>query len=340
MPTTQSLQSADTGGAEIAASVVICTHRRPELLDACLGSLIGQRVGGARGAAPAIADSMVHEILVIDNSPQAEGRAVAERRQAAFAREGVPLRYILEERPGVSFARNRGVLEAAGELIAFIDDDERACGGWLERLLEPFHRLGDGVDIVAGEVDPDFGDMPRPDWLADTMLHFFSCRWGWDSEPRFLTEAEWFGEGNCAFRKRLMNGRAFPTDLGRRGDVLLANEGALFTEMRNAGAETYYVPSATVLHFIHPDRLNRHWLMRRMFYQGVSNRLMHRRYGQAERPCDFNVNLADLAAIDVDTLEDKGLWAMIRLYYEIGYASALVMAGSPPSPPDRDPARS
>ncbi|AWB08092.1 glycosyltransferase family 2 protein (plasmid) [Azospirillum humicireducens] len=309
---------------EIAASIVICTHRRPELLGACLDSLLGQRAGGG---SPALAGETpgAHEILVIDNSPLAEGRPVVESRQVAFALRGVPLRYILEERPGVGFARNRGVVEAAGALIAFIDDDERACGGWLELLLEPFHRLGDAVDIVAGEVEPDFGTLSRPDWLADDMMHLFSCRWGWDSEARFLRETEWFGEGNCAFRKRLMAARSFPTDLGRKGDGLLANEGMVFMEMRSAGAATYYVPAATVSHLIHPDRLNRRWLMRRMFYQGVSNRLMQRHYGVKEQRWDFNVNLAKLADIDVETLDGESLRALIRLYYQLGYASAHAM---------------
>jgi glycosyltransferase involved in cell wall biosynthesis len=307
---------------EIGVSIVICTHRRPELLDACLDSLIGQRVGGG---SPDADHRTAHEILVIDNSALAEGRPVVERRQAAFALRGVPLRYILEERPGVSFARNRGVAEAAGALIVFIDDDERACEGWLERLVGPFHRLGDAVDIVAGEVEPDFGAVPRPDWLADDMLHFFSCRWGWDSESRFLREKEWFGEGNCAFRKRLMDGRAFPTGLGRKGDGLLTNEGIVFNEIRAAGAAAYYVPSAAVFHFIHPDRLSRRWMMRRMFYQGVSNRLTQRQYGLPEQRWDFNVNLAKLADLDVESLEGESLRAVIRLYYQLGYASASGM---------------
>ncbi|KAA0577852.1 glycosyltransferase family 2 protein [Azospirillum sp. B21] len=326
MPTTQPPVSAISATAVpgIAASIVVCTHRRPELLGACLDSLIGQRVGGG---SPDLVHGIpgIHEILVIDNSALAEGRPVVESRQAAFALRGVPLRHVLEERPGVSFARNRGVAEAAGELIVFIDDDERACDGWLERLLEPFHRLGDAVGIVAGEVEPDFGALPRPGWLADDMMHFFSCRWGWDSEARFLRENEWFGEGNCAFRKRLMDGRCFPTDLGRKGDGLLTNEGIVFMQMRNAGAATYYVPAATVSHFIHPDRLNRRWLMRRMFHQGVSNRLTQRRYGMEEQRCDFNVNLADLAALDVEGLEGDGLRAVIRLYYQLGYATAVAM---------------
>ncbi|CBS91530.1 glycosyltransferase family 2 protein [Azospirillum lipoferum] len=316
MPTTQ--RPAAAVAPEIAVSIVICTYRRPELLGACLDSLIGQQVGGASSGS-------AHEILVIDNSALAEGRPVVESRQAAFALRGVPLRHVLETGPGVSSARNRGVAEAVGELIVFIDDDERACDGWLERLLEPFHRLGDAVDIVAGEVEPDFGALPRPDWLADDMMHSFSCRWGWDSDSRFLREGEWFGEGNCAFRKRLMAGRSFSTDLGRKGDGLLTNEGMVFMEMRSAGAATYYVPSATVFHLIHPDRLNRRWLMRRMFYQGVSNRLTQRRYGLREQRWDFNVNLAKLADIDVETLEGEPLRAFIRLYYQLGYASALAM---------------
>lgn len=91
----------------------------------------------------------------------------------------------MEGNPGVSFARNRGVLEAVGALIAFIDDDERACDGWLERLLEPFHRLGNAVDIVAGEVEPDFGALARPDWLADDMMHFFHAVGAGTASPAF-----------------------------------------------------------------------------------------------------------------------------------------------------------
>ncbi|WP_247871815.1 glycosyltransferase family 2 protein [Azospirillum sp. TSO35-2] len=293
------------------ASVVVCTHRRPELLDACLGSLVGQRASGG-----------AHEILVVDNSPGMEARPVVERWQPAFAMRGVPLRYRLEERSGVAFARNRGVAEAAGALIAFIDDDERACENWLERLLEPFERLGDAVDLVAGEVEPDFGDQPRPDWLGDDLLHFFSCRWGWDSASRFLQDHEWFGEGNCAFRKRLLADRGFPTDFGRKGDGLMSNEGVVFLELRAAGAATYYVPEAMVFHRIHPDRLSRRWLMRRMFYQGASDRLAQRRHGIAEQRWDFNVNLAKLADLDVESLEGESLRAVIRLYFQFGYAAA------------------
>ncbi|CAO3459305.1 Glycosyl transferase, group 2 family protein [Azospirillum largimobile] len=301
---------------EIAASIVICTHRRPELLGACLDSLVGQRVGGG-------SPGFVHEILVIDNSALAEGRPVVESRQAAFALRGVPLRHVLEEHHGVSFARNRGVAEAAGALIVFIDDDERACNGWLEALVKPF--ADPGVDMVAGEVDPDFGVHPRPDWLTDDLLHVFSCRWGWDTESRFLKPGEWFGEGNCAFRKRLLDGQGFPTDLGRSGDGLMSSEGMLFTALRAAGATAYYVPGARVSHCIHPDRLDRAWVLRRMFFQGISDYIAHRRYGLSKLPQDFSLSLGKLVALDVQMLDPASLRAIADLYYQLGYAAASNM---------------
>lgn len=313
MPTTR---TPGTDSPEIAASIVICTHRRPELLDACLDSLIGQPVGGA-------SPGSAHEILVIDNSALAEGRPVVERRQAAFALRRVPLRYVVEERPGVSFARNRGVAEAAGALIAFIDDDERACEGWLEGLTAPF--ADPAVDMVAGEVDPDFAGHPRPDWLTDGLLHVFSCRWGWDTESRFLKPGEWFGEGNCAFRKRLMDGRGFPTDVGRSGDGLMSSEGTLFTALRAAGATVYYVPGARVSHRIHPDRLDKAWVLRRMFFQGTSDYIAHRRYGLSKLPQDFSLSLGKLMALDVQALDPDSLQAMSNLYYQLGYAAASNM---------------
>ncbi|QCG92286.1 glycosyltransferase (plasmid) [Azospirillum sp. TSH100] len=298
--------------SRLAVSVVVCTYRRPALLDLCLASLAGETTSAG-----------LHEILVIDNAPQQDARPVAERWRSVFAGHGTSLRYVVEERTGVGHARNRGVALAAAPLVAFIDDDERALSGWLERLTAPF--ADPGVDMVAGEVDPDFGDHSRPDWLTDGLLHVFSCRWGWDSVPRFLKPGEWFGEGNCAFRKRLVDGRGFPTDLGRSGDGLMSSEGMLFTALRAAGATAYYVPGARVSHHIHPDRLDKAWVLRRMFFQGTSDYIAHRRYGLSKLPQDFNFSLGKLMALDVQALDPASLQAMSHLYYQLGYAAGSNM---------------
>lgn len=306
------LLSADLHAASgLVVSVAVCTYRRPQLLDLCLASLAEQAAAGP------------HEVLVIDNGPQQEARPVVERWRQVFAGHGTGLRHVAEDRTGVAFARNRGVAEAAAPLVAFIDDDEQALPGWLEGLTAPF--ADPAVDMVAGEVDPDFAGHPRPDWLTDGLLHVFSCRWGWDTESRFLKPSEWFGEGNCAFRKRLLGGRGFPTDVGRSGDGLMSSEGMLFTSLRAGGATVYYVPGARVSHHIHPDRLDKAWVLRRMFFQGTSDYIAHRRYGLNKLPQDFSFSLGKLMALDVQALDPASLQAMAGLYYQLGYAAASNM---------------
>lgn len=101
-------------------SVAICTRNRPEHLRRCLASL------GTLDPAPE-ALTAGFEILVIDNAPPDD----ATRRVA----EGFPgIRYVLEPKPGLNFARNRALREAHGEILAFVDDDVVVDRGWLGGL--------------------------------------------------------------------------------------------------------------------------------------------------------------------------------------------------------------
>src|SRR5262245_45326003 len=63
------------------------------------------------------------EVLLVDNTR--EGRL-----KEMVAARGGGLRWVHEPTPGVSQARNRGVREARGTFIAFLDDDEVAQPGW------------------------------------------------------------------------------------------------------------------------------------------------------------------------------------------------------------------
>jgi glycosyltransferase involved in cell wall biosynthesis len=65
---------------------------------------------------------------------------------------------VSEPRAGLSYARNRGIAEARGAIIATTDDDVCCPEEWIERLVAPFSR--DQVAIVTGNVLPLTLDTP------------------------------------------------------------------------------------------------------------------------------------------------------------------------------------
>jgi GT2 family glycosyltransferase len=105
-----------------SVTVAICTRERPEDLVTLLGSLQSSIATAARRNAE-------FEILVVDNAPSDD-----RTRRTALSFPGT--RYALEPKPGLNFARNRAVLEANGEWLAFVDDDVAVDAGWLDGLLD------------------------------------------------------------------------------------------------------------------------------------------------------------------------------------------------------------
>ena len=100
-------------------TVAVCTRDRSEELAVCLESLTRS-------------DLAPFEVLVIDNAPETDA---TER----LVKERFPwVRYLREPRPGLDWARNRAVLEARGEIVAYTDDDCVVDPGWLRALAVLF----------------------------------------------------------------------------------------------------------------------------------------------------------------------------------------------------------
>lgn len=82
------------------------------------------------------------ELLIVDNDSE------DATPQAIRAHPGA--RYLYEPRRGVSNARNRGIQESRGEILAFLDGDCIPEPGWLTALAAPFS--DPEVGCVAGEL--------------------------------------------------------------------------------------------------------------------------------------------------------------------------------------------
>lgn len=83
------------------------------------------------------------EIVVVDNA--------STDRTAELVHQ-FPVRCVREETRGPSQARNRGILESRGEIVAFTDADCIVTRGWLKALVLPFREPD--VGGVAGEILP------------------------------------------------------------------------------------------------------------------------------------------------------------------------------------------
>ena len=117
-------------------SVIVCTWNRAGILSECLDALRRQTLDPGR-----------FEVIVVDNnSTDGTGDVV---RQAA---DGSPvnIRYVVEEKQGLSVARNRGVEVAKGMWLAFIDDDSVAEPDLVAKLANCFEDTE--AELIAGKV--------------------------------------------------------------------------------------------------------------------------------------------------------------------------------------------
>ncbi|WP_406295225.1 glycosyltransferase [Embleya sp. NBC_00888] len=218
-------------------SVIVATRERPELLAACLRTLLWQTYPDL-------------ELIVVDNAPTTD-------RTASVVRGGCAglVRYVREPRAGLALAHNRGIAAATGELLAFTDDDVLADPGWVAGLVAGFTRAGRPA-CVTGLILP--AELRTP---AQLMLHHHAgYAKGFDpvlydaqappADPLFPFTAGRFGSGaNMAFRAdtlRAMGGFDPATGAGtpaRGGDDLLA-----FFRTIVRGHRIGYEPGALIWH--------------------------------------------------------------------------------------------
>ena len=122
-------------------TVVVPTSGRAGYLEVTLESLRGQST------------AIPHELLVVDDGSSDATGEVAGRFGVRAIRH--------DERRGLNAARNTGLREARGDLIAFVDDDVFVPPGWLDAIVEGARRHPE-ADAFGGPIRARFeGHAPR-----------------------------------------------------------------------------------------------------------------------------------------------------------------------------------
>jgi GT2 family glycosyltransferase len=174
---------------ESSVSVIVCTRDRPEALKKCLRSL------QALNPPPL-------EILVVDNAPRSNATYQIVAQMPT-------IRYVKEPQAGLSAARNRGIRESNGSILAFTDDDVIAHPHWTAQLQQAFCEAR--IMAVTGLVLP-------------TNLET-------ESQVIFETGFGGFGQG---YRTKIFDALFFKTMKGRGVPVWKLGAGANMAFRRSA----------------------------------------------------------------------------------------------------------
>jgi glycosyltransferase involved in cell wall biosynthesis len=244
-------------GSPIKISVLVCTYNRSRTLGAAIESIVSQT----------LPDSCGWEILVVDNNSPDDTRQVVEDLQRRYPER---IRYVFESQQGISHARNAGIREAKGEILAFLDDDETASMGWLQNLTANLHS-GEWAGAGGRVLPPSSFSPPR--WLLTKSSFARGPLASFDLglDPGQLNEPA-FG-ANMAFRKEVFDKYGgFRTDLGRTGKSMISNEDTeLGRRLMAAGLRLRYEPSALTYHPVEERRLKKQYFLDWWFNKGRSD---------------------------------------------------------------------
>lgn len=231
--------------ALVRIAVCVVTCRRPDMLARLL-----EAIGDLEPPPGAEV-----EVVVVDNDSK---RPVRDLVEGIGARLPLPVRYRAEPRPGVSFARNAAIAEAAGaDCIAFIDDDMMPPKGWLAALVRA--QRATGAAAVTGPIQPAF-EHPPPPWLAE----IFDLCYVRPTAGPCMKEAS---AGNLLLDRRAMTsfGLSFAEEFSRLG----GEDTQLAADLVAAGLEIAWAPDAIAMEHVPAARMSVGWLSRRWFRYGL-----------------------------------------------------------------------
>lgn len=240
------------------ASVVVCTHNRSQLLAEACETALAVDYPPERW-----------ELIVVDNRSTDDTPEVA---RAVAARHPSRVRVVEEAEIGLSAARNRGILEACGEVVAFLDDDAFPEPVWLSALVRAL--TTEGALAAGGPVEPLYnGELPS--WFGPRHLPYITV-WDRGTEPHELAYNEYPRGANIAFhRSAFERFGGFNPQLGRKGSSLLScEETELCLRVERGGGTVLYVPEARVRHRVAAHRITRQWLIDRYGAQGRSEAIV------------------------------------------------------------------
>ena len=225
-------------------SLIIITLNRASLLEGTLRGLERQ-------------ERRIDEVIVVDNGPARETERVVE---------GFGARYIPEPKRGYGHARNRGLGEARGDVIYFLDDDCVPEPDWSDVLWRVID--SGGADLASGSRRPG-----QPGLAA--RLEYLSTDGPVLSPGLAAGPARHLSTSNLIMRREVIEKvGCFDTELQ------MCEDRDYTTRARKLGFRLRYEPGARVTHY--PTIHGLHDYLCKMRHYGTGTSQYFRRWREEE----------------------------------------------------------
>ncbi|HVX83186.1 MAG TPA: glycosyltransferase [Phycisphaerae bacterium] len=238
----------------LSLTVIIITLNRPDCVRRCLDDLAAQ-------------NPPPDQVIVVDGSPDSRTRDLCNQRSEIL--------YLRNDAgPGhMTRSRNIGLLEATGEIVAFVDDDAFVHENWRSEILAPY--ADPAVGAVGGRVIQ--GSSPPQPWVEipkiGKLLPNGELYAGFDTDSRRILDVDHMMGCNMSFRAAVL------AQLGGFRDDFpgisgICEDSDMCLRVRCAGHKILFTPTAIVTHIGAPQVKGRRFDARYNFYAGHNNALL------------------------------------------------------------------
>ena len=245
--------NSEPTSSDAAVTIAVTRHKEPNwLLWETLDSLAQQTRISA-------------EVILLDQMSDPE----TERRLNDLSGKSVRFRYSEIPDKSLSYARNCAVKSARSDFVLFIDCDAIADEHWASEMRRALNE--DGVAVVGGRIVPKWHSEPPLIAKARVVREQFSL---FDKGEADADVRKVVGAGFGINRRLLGTEAYFDEKLGRRdGNLLGGEETDLCERALKIGLRVRYNGKAVVIHQVLPERTTYRWILKRLYYAGVSRAL-------------------------------------------------------------------
>lgn len=310
---------SEASQAVLPVTIVLCTRDRPAPLGTALSSMLSLHYPS-------------FEIVVVDNAS-----ATAASADVVASIADARIRLVEEPRPGLARARNRGVLAASNDIVAFTDDDVVVDRWWLQGLMDGF-AAGSDIACVCGMVpSAELRSLPqayfdrRVTWARSCSPQTYSLSAPPRNQALFPFQVGQFGTGaNFAMRRDIVAALGgFDEALGVGSQTRGGEDIDMFVRVLLAGHHLVYQPSALVWHRHRADMHALHdqisgyglglgaWITKLLCDRKTARMVLRRAWGGLRHARNMTRVTVDQGQ-DVAALQAGGhlrateLWGMVR----------------------------